>query len=397
MRWKRLLHWMFQSTLPRRERRDTSLHHRPRDTFQSTLPRRERRTAENTISRFDRFNPRSHEGSDISAPSLICIEFVSIHAPTKGATWAAKTRKRSNYCFNPRSHEGSDSCRLQRIYQGGSFNPRSHEGSDCTARNISPSDTVSIHAPTKGATRSFSGTSFSLSCFNPRSHEGSDADTNAAVADTGVSIHAPTKGATLLIKLKGTPVSCFNPRSHEGSDQVIHAVFRLVKDVSIHAPTKGATIPKKSFIPFRTVSIHAPTKGATNVNASGYLILRFQSTLPRRERQSYNRIIQSCKSFNPRSHEGSDGVHVQIRMSVTCFNPRSHEGSDGVIQPLEDNHIYVSIHAPTKGATYCGRYLWQGGHVSIHAPTKGATSGVVGKVLSHSEFQSTLPRRERRN
>ena len=123
----------FQSTLPRRERRDTSLHHRPRDTFQSTLPRRERRTAENTISRFDRFNPRSHEGSDISAPSLICIEFVSIHAPTKGATWAAKTRKRSNYCFNPRSHEGSDSCRLQRIYQGGSFNPRSHEGSDLPA------------------------------------------------------------------------------------------------------------------------------------------------------------------------------------------------------------------------------------------------------------------------
>ena len=120
----------FQSTLPRRERRDTSLHHRPRDTFQSTLPRRERRTAENTISRFDRFNPRSHEGSDISAPSLICIEFVSIHAPTKGATWAAKTRKRSNYCFNPRSHEGSDAVQ-------GSY---------------SALWGVSIHAPTKGAT-----------------------------------------------------------------------------------------------------------------------------------------------------------------------------------------------------------------------------------------------------
>ena len=170
--------------------------------------------------------------------------------------------------------------------------------------------------------------------------------------------------------------------------------------------------------PVRTqVSIHAPTKGATNVNASGYLILRFQSTLPRRERQSYNRIIQSCKSFNPRSHEGSDGVHVQIRMSVTCFNPRSHEGSDGVIQPLEDNHIYVSIHAPTKGATYFIASPVSATEVSIHAPTKGATDVSVayydtgGRFNPRSHegsddygrfdgrpaimFQSTLPRRER--
>ena len=54
----------------------------------------------------------------------------------------------------------------------------------------------------------------------------------------------------------------------------------------------------------------------------------------------------------------------------------------------------VSIHAPTKGATnpQClSRQVWI---VSIHAPTKGATDSPASHTAL-SEFQSTLPRRER--
>ena len=57
--------------------------------------------------------------------------------------------------------------------------------------------------------------------------------------------------------------------------------------------------------------------------------------------------------------------------------------------------MLVSIHAPTKGATYIEEILPNDTVVSIHAPTKGAThvdihlNCIVG-------FQSTLPRRERR-
>jgi len=54
------------------------------------------------------------------------------------------------------------------------FNPRSHEGSDCTARTNETTWSISIHAPTKGAT--------------PELLE--------AVDDSLISIHAPTKGAT---------------------------------------------------------------------------------------------------------------------------------------------------------------------------------------------------------
>ena len=57
---------------------------------------------------------------------------------------------------------------------------------------------------------------------------------------------------------------------------------------------------------------------------------------------------------------------------------------------------YVSIHAPTKGATHSGRTGFNGKCVSIHAPTKGATGNSLRLSLI-SMFQSTLPRRERRS
>ena len=65
------------------------------------------------------------------------------------------------------------------------------------------------------------------------------------------------------------------------------------------------------------------------------------------------------------------------------------------MQPGKPYSLAVSIHAPTKGATF-GYILYSiQYHVSIHAPTKGAT---FKKMSSHpsGKFQSTLPRRERR-
>ena len=55
---------------------------------------------------------------------------------------------------------------------------------------------VSIHAPTKGATRPGPPQQFPEQSFNPRSHEGSDKALVKSYKDGAVSIHAPTKGAT---------------------------------------------------------------------------------------------------------------------------------------------------------------------------------------------------------
>ncbi len=78
----------------------------------------------------------------------------------------------------------------------------------------------------------------------------------------------------------------------------------------------------------------------------------FQSTLPRRERQ--NTAVSTARSmgFNPRSHAGSDAEQYRRCCWISSFNPRSHAGSD--------NKATIRFYV-------------------------------------HGQFQSTLPRRERRS
>ena len=169
------------------------------------------------------------------------------------------------------------------------------------------------------------------------------------------------------------------------------------------------------------VSIHAPTGGATlSVTCTDTRRSLFQSTLPRGERPyDVFTIYESKESFNPRSHGGSDVItskwdanyeqfqstlprgerHGFVNNSTamqgefqstlprgerqttwyqqrqdTCFNPRSHGGSD------------------TLDIDYGTADVW----VSIHAPTGGATFGAM-QHNGLAKFQSTLPRGERQN
>ena len=101
---------MFQSTLPRRERRDISFLCAPDMGFQSTLPRRERRSRDRIViiscwfqSTLPR-RERQHQQFKITKK-----QYVSIHAPAKGATaisaknsfqFSAKINKLSFYILN---------------------------------------------------------------------------------------------------------------------------------------------------------------------------------------------------------------------------------------------------------------------------------------------------------
>ena len=143
---------------------------------------------------------------------------------------------------------------------------------------------ISIHAPTKGATKT--------------GNYGDDI--------IKISIHAPTKGATIqelrsdvdrlfqstlprrerrTRSVKTLMSNNFNPRSHEGSDAQLYLCLKIP-----------------------AISIHAPTKGATHDTCMSILLLRFQSTLPRRERRTMPEVSIPSQQ--------------------------------------------ISIHAPTKGATY---------------------------------------------
>ena len=122
------------------------------------------------------------------------------------------------------------------------------------------------------------------------------------------------------------------------------------------------------------ISIHAPTRGAT----------------------THTSISSSCGNyFNPRSHERSDR-HTKLNLCINrYFNPRSHERSDA-LHPFQNRTCYISIHAPTRGATFISAIVITVSIISIHAPTRGATQTArIGLFIS--KFQSTLPREERRS
>ena len=144
----------FQSTLPRGERplqtsfirssTKISIHAPTRGAtsfrslsagvcriFQSTLPRGERRLP----------GQRPDESN-----------VISIHAPTRGATRTPGKRPCLISYFNPRSHEGSDLSVESGQVSISDFNPRSHEGSDEAIEFLYQIEEISIHAPTRGAT-----------------------------------------------------------------------------------------------------------------------------------------------------------------------------------------------------------------------------------------------------
>ena len=57
------------------------------DLFQSTLPRVERRLLSSRhLLTYDYFNPRSREWSDLPFPAEMLLKNISIHAPASGAT-----------------------------------------------------------------------------------------------------------------------------------------------------------------------------------------------------------------------------------------------------------------------------------------------------------------------
>ena len=145
--------------------------------------------------------------------------WISIHAPTRGATLFFPKVFRINY-FNPRSHERSDKI-----------------------HDLARSETwISIHAPTRGATSH----SMDLRCLivfqstlpreeRPARHE---ALQNALLFQS-----------TLPREERLAPVE-------DGHS---------VKNISIHAPTRGATMKTVLSGQNEVISIHAPTRGATMI------------------------------------------------------------------------------------------------------------------------------------
>ena len=236
--------------------------------------------------------------------------------------------------------------------------------------------TISIHAPTWGATKrilsliavaKFQSTHphgvrrcasvyIAGDCghFNPRTHMG--CDSLSWLAGLGALHFNPrTHMGCDDHKCGRSDVQRhFNPRTHMGCDgtQPYHCgqaeifqsthphgvrpdavrvvVVRAI--ISIHAPTWGATF----LLLFRScnegISIHAPTWGAT-------FLLLFRScnegiSIHAPTWGATSRPLQGSVAwwdFNPRTHMGCDGYHhMPCFHLLVHFNPRTHMGCDSL-------------------------------------------------------------------
>ena len=124
-----------------------------------------------------------------------------------------------------------------------------------------------------------------------------------------VSIHAPTRGATNCANMVGSRSIRFQSTLPRG-ERLIKTSENLSGDlVSIHAPTRGATISRFKCHFLCSVSIHAPTRGATSRALSIWAGVIVSIHAPTRGATTISVcFLRSLSSFNPRSHEGSDNA-----------------------------------------------------------------------------------------
>ena len=165
--------------------------------------------------------------------------------------------------------------------------------------------TVSIHAPTRGATDGIRLQRLLVRSFNPRPYKRGDLSGWCFPGSRGVSIHAPTRGAT-----------------------VAASGLLNIQHVSIHAPTRGATLVGVQWFVVRVVSIHAPTRGAT----PGCVVLGpsmvFQSTPLQEGRPERSIHTTAYRCFNPRPYKRGDNTCLGLILFPISFNPRPYKRGD---------------------------------------------------------------------
>ena len=188
-----------------------------------------------------------------------------------------------------------------------------------------------------------------------------------------ISIHAPARGATYTptntakgffkfqstlpqgerqhFALKLYECDNFNPRSRKGSDHLLLIVLYWINIFQ-------STLPQGE----RRISTFAFGDGYS-----------FQSTLPQGERRRVDIFSARCKLFQSTLPQG-ERLHLHNFYQLPhYFNPRSRKGSDERRRNKDLVQMYISIHAPARGATL---------------------SPVL--VRAKDIFQSTLPQGERR-
>ena len=232
------------------------------------------------------FNPRTHMGCDRKRLRIVVSRLVFQSTHPRGVRPSSSSVSGCSGCFNPRTHVGCDSFKSATSPSSSSFNPRTHVGCDSELVAIAVGKAGFNPRTHVGCDQERWRCCRKVMCFNPRTHVGCDkaplvglttysvsihAPTWGATPQLGasfttvnVSIHAPTWGATRVAVLVGHARSRFNPRTHVGCDDR-EGILREVEALFQSTHPRGVR-------PFRT-------------STAGCLQL-FQSTHPRGVRPS---------------------------------------------------------------------------------------------------------------
>ena len=208
------------------------------------------------------------------------------------------------------------------------FNPRSREGSDHILFLFLPHQTISIHAPARGATlhnqelcrsrkfqstlprgerlflRIHAGKAIKFQSTLPR---GERPCRNRETQKTHAFQSTLPRGERPATFYGSNVFRIFQSTLPRGERRLPHGCNVICLCISIHAPARGATL-RRWFQKLQMVVFQStlPRGERPVVGVRFGLKWIFQSTLPRGERQSCKNFPQCIYHFNPRSREGSD-------------------------------------------------------------------------------------------
>ena len=209
---------VFQSSLPRGERLFTDLHTKNLVFISILAPTRGATPGALVSATYLHISILAPtRGATLSNFFRFPFFQISILAPTRGATASSCASSCASPYFNPRSHEGSDISGRFAFTSAADFNPRSHEGSDERLPHTLRIIQISILAPTRGATPSGRQSDFGYK-FQSSLPRGERRLRELEKEYTAIFQSSLPRGERLG-DAPGTYVyQDFNPRSHEGSD-----------------------------------------------------------------------------------------------------------------------------------------------------------------------------------
>ena len=190
--------------------------------FQSTRPRGARRAVSHGhASSGWRFNPRARAGRDHAT----CARYshidcdVSIHAPARGATLHHRRTVRSMQMFQSTRPRGARRATARPIGKTQLFQSTRPRGA---RRHVAQPSTnvivVSIHAPARGATRSWPPLAIGFRRFQSTRPRGARPVQRGILPGClRVSIHAPARGATVRGKPSCHSVTVFQSTRPRGA------------------------------------------------------------------------------------------------------------------------------------------------------------------------------------